>query len=230
MTSKRDQLEPLQFQFNVDEVQDNDNHTTIEIGIPPANTDVQAQRQQSLTPEQLEQLFQRTSSELVRELPDEQDFVQREASIKAPKTSKTIETPFPPAAVDRPEDLVLDIEQLHNRAKQDAGPLIIERYSPSENQVDHPLCTVTLTYNQPMFAVSSLDEQIRAEDLGISLIPRIEGRWTWAGTKTIQFEAQHRLPFATKYTVTVDKERCVSAIGGKTVGNGTATQSAFSLH
>ena len=146
---------------------------------------------------------------------DEQEFFKREASIKTPKTSKIIETPFPPAELDRQENLDIDIEQLQKLAKQQAGPLVIERYSPSENQIDYPLATVTLTYNQPMIAVSSLDEQMSAEDLGISLTPKIEGRWRWTGTKTVQFEAKHRLPYSTKYTLTVDKARCVSAIEGK---------------
>ncbi|CAF5011751.1 unnamed protein product, partial [Rotaria sp. Silwood1] len=35
------------------------------------------------------------------------------------------------------------------------------------------------------------------------------------GTKTLQFEAKHRLPYSTNYTLRVDKEHCVSAIGGK---------------
>ena len=102
-------------------------------------------------------------------------------------------------------------------AKQGAGPLIIERYSPSEKQIEYPLSTVTLTYNQPMVAVSSLDEQINIEDFGILLTPKIEGRWIWTGTTTIQYEAKHRLPYATKYTLTVEKARCVSTIGGKCV-------------
>ncbi|CAF4524576.1 unnamed protein product, partial [Rotaria magnacalcarata] len=66
-----------------------------------------------------------------------------------------------------------------------------------------------------MIAVSSVDDKMNTEDLGISLTPKIEGQWRWTGTKTLQFEAKHRLPYATKYTLRVDKEHCVSAIEGK---------------
>jgi hypothetical protein len=83
-----------------------------------------------LTAEQLEQLFGCASSELVGEQADEQEFFKPDAAIKAPKTSKVIETPFPPAGEDRPEDPDMDIEQLQKRAKKDTGPLLIEGYSP----------------------------------------------------------------------------------------------------
>ncbi|CAF4067229.1 unnamed protein product, partial [Adineta steineri] len=146
---------------------------------------------------------------------DHQEFFKREETIKAPKTSKIIQAPFPPPSEDRKQDLDLDIEQLKQLAKQETGPLIIERYSPCETQINYPLATVTITFNQPMIAVAPLDDQINIEDLGISLTPTIESRWRWTGTKTVQFEPKHRLPFSTKYILKVDKQHCVSAIGGK---------------
>ncbi|CAF4772270.1 unnamed protein product, partial [Rotaria sp. Silwood2] len=39
----------------------------------------------------------------------------------------------------------------------------------------------------------------------------------WTGTKTLQFEAKHRLPYSTNYTLRVNKGHCVSAIGGKLI-------------
>ncbi|CAF1253132.1 unnamed protein product [Rotaria sordida] len=193
-----------------------DDQNTIDTGVTALNDDSQQQlQQQNLTPDQLQQLFTRASSELVAESTDEQEFFKREATIKAPKTSKIIQTPFPPPLADRKEDLDIDIERLKQLAKQEAGPLIIERYSPNETQINYPLATVTITFNQPMIAVSSLDEKMNIEDLGISLAPKLEGRWRWTGTKTVQFEAKHRLPYSTEYTLKVDKEHCVSAIGGK---------------
>jgi hypothetical protein len=176
-----------------------------------------SQQRQNLTPDQLQQLFSRASAELIGESTDEQEFFKRETTIKAPKTSKVIQTPFPPPALDRKEDLDIDIEQLKKRAKQEAGPLIVERYSPNEAQINYPLANVTITFNQPMIAVSSLDDQMNIEDLGISLIPTLEGRWRWTGTKTVQFEAKHRLPYSTKYTLKVNKQLCVSTIGGKSI-------------
>ncbi|CAF2761726.1 unnamed protein product [Rotaria sp. Silwood2] len=191
-----------------------DDEATADVEVTPLNDDSQ---QQNLTPDQLQHLFNQASCELIAESADEQEFFKREVTMKAPKTSKIIQTPFPPPPSGRTEDLDIDIEQLKQIAKQEAGPLIIERYSPSERQIDYVLSTITLTFNQPMIAVSSLDEQTNAEDLGISLTPIIDGRWRWTGTKTLQFEAKHRLPYSTNYTLTVNKEHCVSAIGGNLV-------------
>ncbi|CAF5213196.1 unnamed protein product, partial [Rotaria magnacalcarata] len=127
--------------------------------------------------------------------------------------SKIIQTPFPPPPSDRQEDVDIHIKHLKWLAKKEASSLAIERHSPNENDVDHVLSTVTLTFNQSMISVSSLDEQMKAEDLGISLTPNVEGRWKWIGTQTVQFEAKHRLPYSTKYTLRVNKEHCVSVIG-----------------
>jgi hypothetical protein len=206
---------PHQFDFNIAEANEIDDQITIDAGVTPLNDD----SQQNLTPDQLKQLFTRANSELIAESTDEQEFFKRETTIKAPKTSKIIQISFPPPAADRKEDFDIDIEQLKQLAKQEAGPLIIERYSPNETQIDHPLATVTITFNQPMISVSSLDETMNIEDLGISLTPKLEGRWRWTGAKIVQFEPKHRLPYSTKYTLKVNKEHCVSAIGGKSIGN-----------
>ncbi|CAF4059326.1 unnamed protein product, partial [Adineta steineri] len=214
-TVNDEQSEPHEFQFNITETNETDEQITIDAEKISLNDDDSQPHQQNLTADQLQQLFTRASSELVAESMDDQEFFKREETIEAPKTSKRIQTPFPPPSEDRKQDLDLDIEQLKQLAKQEAGPLIIERYSPSETQINYPLATVTITFNQPMIAVSSLDDQINIEDLGISLTPTIEGRWRWSGTKTVQFEPKHRLPFSTKYILKVDKQHCVSAIGGK---------------
>ncbi|CAF1018384.1 unnamed protein product [Adineta steineri] len=200
-----------EFHFNITEANEMDDQPTADSGEASLNND----SQQDLTPDQLQQLFARASSELIAESMDEQEFFKYEATIKGPKRSKVIQTPFPPPSEDRKQDFHLDIEQLKQLAKQEAGPLIIERYSPSETQISYPLTNVTITFNQPMVAVSSLDDQINIEDLGISLTPTIEGQWRWTGTKTVQFEAEHRLPYSTKYVLKVDKQHCVSTIGGK---------------
>ncbi|CAM4981821.1 unnamed protein product [Rotaria socialis] len=51
---------------------------------------------------------------------------------------------------------------------------------------------------------------MKAESLGISLTPNVEGRWRWIGTQTVQVEAKYRLPYSTKYTLRVHKEHCMS--------------------
>ncbi|CAF3332076.1 unnamed protein product [Rotaria sp. Silwood2] len=213
-TFENEKSKSYEFHFNIGEANEMDDEATTDVEVTPLNDDSQ---QQNLTSDQLQHLFRHASCELIAESADEQEFFKREVTMKAPKTSKIIQTPFPPPPSGRTEDLDIDIEQLKQIAKQEAGPLIIERYSPSERQIDYVLSTITLTFNQPMIAVSSLDEQTNAEDLGISLTPIIDGRWRWTGTKTLQFEAKHRLPYSTNYTLRVNKGHCVSAIGGNLV-------------
>jgi hypothetical protein len=199
---------PHEFQFNITNANEFDN---TDAGVTPSNVNSQ---QQKLTPDELQELFNRVSSQLVTESTDEQEFFKRESTIKAPKTSEIIQTPFPPPPEDRKENVDLDIEQLKELAKQEAGPLVIERFSPNETEINQPLSNVTITFNQPMIVISSLDENVNVEDFGISLTPKLEGRWRWTGAKTVQFEAKYRLPLSTKYTLQIKKENCQSAIGG----------------
>jgi len=204
-------LGPLEFQFNISEPDRINDQITTDTGVTQSTVNLQ---QQELTSDELQQLFSRAGSQLVTESTDEQEFFKRDSSIKPPKTSQVIQTPFPPPAEDRQEDVDVDIEQLKQLATQKAGPLVIERFSPNQTEIDHPLANITITFNQPMIAVSSLDENLNVEDFGISLTPKLEGRWRWAGAKTVRFESKHRLPFSTKFTLQVKKEQCQSAIGG----------------
>jgi hypothetical protein len=210
-TFEYEQSQSYQFNFNIDEADEINNEMTIDVGMTPLHDDLQ---QQNLTPDQLQQLLSQVNSELVAESTDDQEFFKRESTIKTPKASKVIQTPFPPSPFDRKENVDINIEQLKQLAKKESDPLIIERYSPNEEEIDYALSTITLTFNQSMIPISSLNEQINTEDLGISLTPKIEGQWKWMGTKTVQFQAKHRLPYSTKYTLTVNKEYCVSTIGG----------------
>ncbi|CAF4375904.1 unnamed protein product [Rotaria magnacalcarata] len=172
VTFENEQSKSYKFNFNIDEANEMDNQAATDVEMTSLNADSQ---RQNLTPDQLQQLFSQASCELIAESADEQEFFKRESTIKAPKTNKIIQTPFPPPQSDRTEDFDIDIEQLKQLAKQEAGPLIIERYSPSEKQIDYVLSTITLTFNQPMIAVSSVDDKMNTEDLGISLTPKIEG-------------------------------------------------------
>ena len=186
---------PHNFTFNISEV----NQVVIEQdAILPIVV-----AQQELTADELQQLFSRASSQLITESTDKQEFFKRQSTLKPPKTSQIIQTPFPPTptAEDRPENVDIDIEQLN---KQEVRPLLIERFSPNETKIDYPLSTISMTFNQPMIGVD-----------GISLTPNVKGQWRMIGTKTIQFEANYRLPFSTKFTLQVNQEQCQSAIGGK---------------
>ncbi|CAF3928617.1 unnamed protein product [Rotaria sp. Silwood1] len=211
-TFEHEQLQSYQFDFNIDEANVTDNETTTDVAVTPLHDDLQ---QQDLTRDQLQQLFCRAGSALVAETTDDQKFFKRKTTIKVSKTSKVIKTPFPPPESDRQENFAINIEQLKQLANKSTGPLIIERHSPNEQEIDYALATIAFTFNQPMINISTLDEQMNPEDLGLSLMLKIDGRWRWIDTKTVQFEAKHRLPYATKYTLRVDKEHCVSAIGGK---------------
>ena len=201
-----------EFQFNITEV---NQITTIDAVTIPT---IDSQQHQELTCEELQQLFDRVRSQLVTESTDEQEFFKRESALKPPKTTQIIQTPFPPPAEERLEIADLNIEQLKQLAKQDAGPLIIERYSPNETKIDNLLTNITITFNQPMIAVSSLsDENMNIENFGITLTPTVEGQWRWIGAKTIQFEVKYRFLFSTTYTVEINKEHCQSSIGGKSI-------------
>ncbi|CAF3716185.1 unnamed protein product, partial [Adineta steineri] len=139
---------PREFCFNITEANDLDEQIATDAAVT-SSTDDSSSQQQNLTPEQLHQLFTKASSELVAESKDNQEFFKREATIKAPKTGQIIQTPFPPHSEDRKEDLDIDVEQLKQLAKQEAGPLIIERYSPTETEINYSLAAVTITFNQP---------------------------------------------------------------------------------
>ncbi|CAF4933943.1 unnamed protein product [Rotaria magnacalcarata] len=133
-TFKYEQSQSYKFDFNIDEVNEMNNETTTDAELVPLDDDLQ---QQNLTPDQLQQLFSRVSSELVAESTDDQEFFKREATIKVPKTSKIIQAPFPSPPSDRQEDVDIHIEHLKQLAKKEASSLVIERYSPNENEVDH---------------------------------------------------------------------------------------------
>ena len=97
---------PHNFTFNISEV----NQVVIEQdAILPIVV-----AQQELTADELQQLFSRASSQLITESTDKQEFFKRQSTLKPPKTSQIIQTPFPPTptAEDRPENVDIDIEQL----------------------------------------------------------------------------------------------------------------------
>ena len=159
---------PHQFQFNIAEADGIDDQRPDDAGVT-----AQPQKLQNLTSEQLQQLFKRANTELIAEQTDKQNFFKREATLKAPKTSKHIQTAFPPPPpVHRPEDLDLDPEKLQQLAKEKAGPLMIERYAPNETLINQPVAAVTVTFSQPMVAVATLDDHVHVEPLGISLTPQ----------------------------------------------------------
>ncbi|MDT5293300.1 MAG: alpha-2-macroglobulin, partial [Acidobacteriota bacterium] len=126
--------------------------------------------------------------EMKAEPDDAQEFALRERSLPAPRAGATVLGAFP-AADER-------------RAPEDGrgGELKVLRYSPAG---EVPLAPqVSLTFSQPMVAVTS--QEAAAQNVPAQMSPQPAGRWRWLGTKTLMFDpAEGRLPMATEFTVTV---------------------------
>ena len=210
-----------QFRFHVSEANNSTNANVSDSGSiqNDENEHEQQHVQVPLSGNELKQLFDRASSNIMVEPTDNKEFFKRDASIKAPKTGEIINIPFPPESSPRPEDMEIDTEELLKSAKQNAGPLFIEKFTPNKKEINVPVSIISISFSQPMVAIGSLGEQLLNEELGISLTPKADGQWKWIGTKMIQFEAKHRLPYSTNYRLNIDKERCVSVFGGKFIGN-----------
>jgi len=118
---------------------------------------------------------------------DETEFALREKSLPPPRTGATLMQPFPvPSEMAAPEQTT-------------AGPLEVVRYSP---EGDVPIApNLSVTFSQPMVAVTSQEEA--AEYVPAKLSPQPPGKWRWIGTKTLLFEPDVRFPMATQYSVTV---------------------------
>ncbi|MCY7347067.1 MAG: hypothetical protein LH614_12700 [Pyrinomonadaceae bacterium] len=131
------------------------------------------------------------------------DFQIRADSPPPPKTGKVIPIKFP------------DNE---NRISPDGGTenssvLEVVRFSPSGKVAFAP--DLSVTFSQPMIAVSSLKER-KNDDVPVKLSPNVKGRWRWLGTKTLIFDAETRFPMATTFT-TVISAGTKSATGGSLV-------------
>jgi uncharacterized protein YfaS (alpha-2-macroglobulin family) len=121
------------------------------------------------------------------EASDEADFALREKSLPPPRTGETIKQTFPaPAELAAPEQTA-------------AGALEVIRYSPEGEVPIAP--NLSVTFSQPMVAVSSQEEA--AEYVPINLSPQPPGKWRWIGTKTLLFEPEVRFPMATQFSVSV---------------------------
>jgi alpha-2-macroglobulin len=140
---------------------------------------------------------------LKEEAGDEQEFALREKSLPPPRAGATVMSAFP-----APEERRAPPE---NEAAA-GGELRVLRYSP---QGDVPLAPqLSVTFSQPMVAVTSQEEAARV--VPAQLAPQPAGRWRWLGTKTLIFDPDgQRLPMATDFTVTIPAGTR-SASGGTT--------------
>ena len=137
----------------------------------------------------------RDSSSLLKRLPqiksdpdDQTEFAKRAGSLPAPKNGKQISVKFPaPNQIDQPDA---------GNLKQG---LEVVRFSPEGEVSLAP--DLSVTFSQPMVAVTSQDEA--AKYAPVELSPQVEGRWRWLGTKTLMFDTTKRFPMATKFTARV---------------------------
>ncbi|HEX8073095.1 MAG TPA: alpha-2-macroglobulin family protein [Pyrinomonadaceae bacterium] len=143
-----------------------------------------------------EQLSAAETERLLARLPplapaDAQDFKLRERSLPPPRAGETLRAAFAapaPAATRAP-------------AAGDA-PLEVTRVAPEGAVELAP--AVSVTFSQPMVAVTSQAEAAAA--VPVTLTPQPAGRWRWLGTQTLVFQPDAqtgRLPMATEYTVNV---------------------------
>jgi hypothetical protein len=116
------------------------------------------------------------------------EFRLRERSLPPPRTGRTVQAAFPPAAERARPDA------------GDAGPLRVLRRQPEGDVPLAPLLSVT--FSKPMVSVTSHDALAR-EVAPVRLTPEPPGRWRWVGTKTLLFEAWPRLAMATEYRAEV---------------------------
>lgn len=118
---------------------------------------------------------------------DETDFALRDRSLPPPRTGATVMQPFPAAS------------ELVRPDQTSSGPLEVVRFSP---EGDVPIApNLSITFSQPMVAVTSQEEAART--VPVKLSPQPPGKWHWIGTRTLLFEPDGRFPMATEYRITV---------------------------
>jgi uncharacterized protein YfaS (alpha-2-macroglobulin family) len=136
------------------------------------------------------------------ESTDEADFALLEKSRPPPRTGETIKQTFP------------DLNAIATPEQTTRGPLEVVRYLPEGEVPIAP--NLSVTFSQPMVAVSSQEEA--AENVPVRLSPQPPGKWRWVGTKTLLFEPEGRFPMATRYSVAVPVGTRSANGGGLTTG------------
>ncbi|MEK6280038.1 MAG: alpha-2-macroglobulin family protein [Acidobacteriota bacterium] len=124
------------------------------------------------------------------EAGDTMNFRLRENSLAPPRAGATIAAAFaPPGSNAQPPAHTII-------------PLEVSRFAPEGEVSLAP--TLSITFSQPMVAVSSQDEA--ASSVPVTLSPQPTGKWRWLGTQTLIFQPDSeggRLPMATSYTVNI---------------------------
>jgi len=142
-----------------------------------------------------EQISADASGKLLSRLPaiksdpdDQAEFAKRVGTLPAPKTGERLPVKFP-----------ADSDMAPPTGGQPGTTLEVIRYSPEGRVQLAP--DLSVTFSQPMVAVTSQDQAAQFAPVEIS--PQVEGRWRWLGTKTLMFDTDKRLPMATRFTARV---------------------------
>ena len=123
---------------------------------------------------------------------DEVGFRLRENSLPPPRTGQTIAAAFAPTSTGTTPPAYIN------------APLEVTRSTPEGEVALAP--TLSITFSQPMVAVSSQEEA--ALHVPVALSPQPTGKWRWLGTQTLIFQPDAeggRLPMATSYTVSIPR-------------------------
>jgi alpha-2-macroglobulin len=141
-----------------------------------------------LSAEQLQQLF--SGLPPIEPQPgDRQPSTLRDSSTPQPRSGVIVPAPWPPPQGDT------QLPQDEAGAASD-GDLRVLRHSP-EGEVQL-VPQLSITFSQPMIAVSSQAEA--SAQVPVKLEPQPPGQWRWVGTRTLLFEPEGgRLPMATEY-------------------------------
>ncbi len=105
----------------------------------------------------------------------------------------------------------------------------IEAVFPEQNTEVDEDTKITIVFNRPMVALTTLDQQENGEgllaqvaaafsepknNLPISISPKVDGKWKWTTTRQLQFLPKDKLNPATRYTVEIGQ---LTSIEGLTV-------------
>ena len=145
-----------------------------------------------LSPKRTAELLAKFGEPLAKE-KNKPKFLKRPSSQPAPISAIPKEIPFPPKSggPDAPEVKSPDLQILSVAPEGD-----LER-APR----------LSISFSNPMIAVSDPSSDEGGDPLGIKISPRPEGKWRWLGTQTLIFEPKGaEFPRATEYTVTIPKD------------------------
>lgn len=114
----------------------------------------------------------------------------RPGPLKPESVNETVEIPFPPEVA--PDEGIA--------VTPPTGPLEVQRFGPTGPQT--LIDAVRVSFNEAMVPLATV-EALEAKDVPLLVDPPIDATAQWLGTRTVALQAKGRLPYSTKYTVTV---------------------------